>query len=120
MNATRADDIGKHIWISLFLVHPEFRRGGIGRAIWDKLWVTIKDKCGTSSYPLRLALVTWTDYHIRHFYEKYGFLHVTTAMDTSSSETDWDGTKWMGVQFELFQRVNESLNYVYRNAVVLF
>jgi GNAT superfamily N-acetyltransferase len=97
LNATRADDSGTHIWISLFLVHPDFRRRGIGRAIWDKLWTTIKEKCGMGNCPLRLALATWTDYHIRHFYENYGFRHLTTAMSSSSSETDWDGTKWMGV-----------------------
>ena len=96
MNGTRADDSGTHIWISLFLVHPDFRRRGIGRAIWDKLWTTIKEKCGVGNFPLRLAIATWTDYHIRHFYENYGFRHLTTAMGSLSSETDWDGTKWMG------------------------
>ena len=60
------DDAERICWIGNFFVDNKFRKRGIGKMLWDRLWNSVQN------VPT-LGLMTEMDHSLRPFYEKNGF-----------------------------------------------
>ena len=91
INASRVDDTGRAFWVSSFLVASEWRRRGVGRALWERLWGVLQRE------GWYLGLSTTLDHPVLHFYERYGFHVVGLQSSAEGRKTVWDYNRWQGL-----------------------
>lgn len=90
ITAGRADDAGRAFWVSSFVVAPDWRNRGVGRALWERMWSVLQREGWL------LGLSTTLDHPMRPFYERYGFKVVGLQSGIGARNTAWDYSRWQG------------------------
>ena len=105
IGAIRADDDALVYNISSYVVRAELRGTGIGRALWQRLWIDLRS-LHAASHPdkqLLVSLSTGRKNPMRAYYERAGFrrLGPPPCISDPTLPSPWDTLYWKGMTVTL-------------------